>query len=294
VPRVLLATSAGPRIREHADDALLLAALEARSVVASIVAWSDPAVRWSDADACVLRSTWDYHEQPAAFLDWVRDAARATRLWNPPGVVAWNAHKRYLLDLAARGVPIVPTRRLPAGGPVDLAAILAEEEWVDFVLKPAVGASSAGVARGSARELAAARAHAERLLREGDALLQPFVRSVAEEGEISVMFAGGRPTHAVRKVPRPGDHRANPALGARVERVTARPDTLAVAIAAVEAAPGPQLYARADVVRCGDGSPALMELELIEPLLFLREAPEAAEALADALLDELAAQAPRP
>lgn len=284
-PSGLIALATSEELPElDPDDAPLVAALAERGLEPRPVVWSDPDVDWAAFDLCLVRSVWDYFHRPAEFLDWVERAGRAVPLWNPPETVRWNAHKSYLRDLEARGVAVIPTAWARRGEAADLAAILAERGWDDAVVKPAVAGGSLGLRR--VGDVAAAQAHLDRLLAEGDAMIQPFLPSIGD-GELSVICIEGEPRHAVRKTPRAGDIRVQPEHGGVVER--AEPDAAeAEAVAAVLAAlEHPALYARVDLVRGPGGEPLLIELECIEPRLFLEQAPETAGHVADAVLARL-------
>src|SRR4051812_12921528 len=154
---------APPRPRREEDAPPLRAALAALGLSVQTRAWDDSAVDWSQARVCVIRSTWNYVRQHARFLEWVEGCAAATRLWNPAAIVRWNSHKRYLLELAEAGLPVVPTRLVPARGAADLAHLAGD--WADVVVKPAVSAGSLGTRRIARADLATAgQAHLDQLL----------------------------------------------------------------------------------------------------------------------------------
>ena len=265
-----------------ADDRILLEALRRRGLAAEPAIWEDRLYPWADAELVVIRSAWDYSWRRAAFLDWA-DGVPAARLWNPASVVRWNTHKRYLLDLADRGVAIVPTHLIPAGTPAHLATLFEAQGWDDVVLKPAVSQSGRYAMRVARSDLSAGLAHLDRVLPHEDMLVQPFMPDIAIRGELSLTFIDGRFTHAVRKRAAPGDFRIHDDYGGTVEREEPEPGWLATAEAAVAAVGEPLLYARVDLVEGPDGRPAVMELELVEPELFFAHAPESAELLVDAI-----------
>src|SRR2546430_6076568 len=144
VPRIALATYAKlPTLND--DDRLLVPALAALGVTAVPAVWDSPDVCWDEFQGVLIRSCWDYHLRPLEFLDWIARLERAgVTLWNAGAVLRWNHHKRYLRDLAARGVAILATRRLARGGPGHLPALLGEAGWRDAGGKPPVPASPAG------------------------------------------------------------------------------------------------------------------------------------------------------
>lgn len=260
------------------DDRLAADALRERGFAVSPAVWDDPDVVWAQAGICIIRSTWDYNLRHTDFLDWAERVAKATRLYNPIELVRWNIHKQYLQELAARGIPVVPTHWLHRGATVDLRDILAQTGWNDAVAKPAVGLATHGVKRIDAGP--ASQAHVDGLLREHDVLVQPFLSSVGSYGERALVFIDGTYSHAVRK-------KAFQALApAGVEDeapVEATATEIEVGAAAVQALPQPPLYARIDIVPDEKGNPVVIELELVEPSLFLSMHPRAATRFADAL-----------
>jgi len=299
-PRVIALATHDGKTEPTADDRLLVAALSRRAGIrAEAVSWDSPAADWGRYDAVLIRSTWDYHLRPAAFLAWAdRVEASGTTLWNPASVVRWNADKRYLRRLDRAGVPVVPTEWISRGTQeADLGGLLRARGWQRAVVKPSVAASAyrAWVAEVDASEISQAPLAA--LLAEADALVQPFLPEVQQEGEWSFVFFAddeGRPSfsHAVVKRPAQGDFRVQTELGGTVAAagVTAAVLQQVEEVASVLArlAPGPLLYARIDGVVSGGfhappGAFLLMEAELIEPVLFLGHAEHAADRFADAL-----------
>ncbi len=274
------------------DMPSLVAALEQEGLLPEILDWDDPLVRWADYDLSLLRSTWDYTDRLAEFRAWLERIAPLTRLHNPRPLVLWNTDKHYLRDLAALGLPAVPSSFIEPGEPSGPAIerFLAGEPCAEFVVKPAVGAGSRGARRLGRAQLAEAQRHAAGLLESGrSVLLQPYLEGVERDGETALLFFAGRFSHAIRKGPllRPN---ADPtrALFAP-EHITARtpqPAELAVgervlgALVASGRVPQAPLYARVDLLRDPSGAPLVLELELTEPSLFLDFAPGAAERLA--------------
>jgi hypothetical protein len=270
-----------------ADMAPLEAAVRAAGLSCQVVGWDDPSVDWSRFRLALLRATWNYPQALPAFLEWLARVDAVTRLWNPLALVRWNAHKGYLLELAARGVPVVPTELVRAGSSVTLAEILERRGWDDVVVKPAVSAGSFRTIRTARSRLAAGEAHLRRLAVERDALVQQYLPAVESYGERALIWIDGALTHALRKSPRfEGDVEQvsealpiAPAEAALAERVLAGIDM-------------PKLYGRVDMAPGPDGQPMVMELELVEPSLFFRHSPEALARLVRALEREVG-RAPR-
>ena len=242
------------------DAAPLAAALAAAGIDATLVAWDDPAADWDTPIPTVIRSTWNYAHALPAFLAWVERAARAAPLLNPPEVVRDNVDKRYLMTLAARGVPVVPTTLVERGG-------IAPLPGGRIVIKPAVGAGSLGARAFDAGDPEAA-AHLASLTARGAALVQPYVASVEGYGERSMVWIDGELSHAVRKTPRFSGDRE------RIEGpFPIADDERAVALAALAPAADRILYGRVDLARDDAGQPRVMELELVEPSLFFARHP---------------------
>jgi O-ureido-D-serine cyclo-ligase len=273
-----------------ADMAPLEAAVRAAGLSCAVVGWDDPSVDWSRFRLALLRATWNYPLALPAFLDWLARVDAVTRLWNPLALVRWNAHKGYLLELAARGIPVAPTELVRAGSTATLDEIMARRGWDEVVVKPAVSAGSfrtIRVGRGEADAgragPAAGEAHLRRLAAERDALVQQYLPAVEGYGERALIWIDGALTHAVRKSPRfEGDaeqvsaaQSITPAEAALAERVLASIDM-------------PKLYGRVDMAPGPDGQPMVMELELVEPSLFFRHSPEALARLVRALEREVA------
>ncbi|HEY4244117.1 MAG TPA: hypothetical protein VGM88_30095 [Kofleriaceae bacterium] len=244
------------------------AALVRAGIDAELVAWDDPAADWSGDVPTLIRSTWNYALDVRGFLAW---AARVRPLWNPLAVIEENVFKRYLLALAARGVPVIPTVMLEAVP--DALPALGDR----IVVKPEVGAGSLG-ARVFAAGDAAALAHVRELLARSAVLVQPYVASVGDYGERSLVWIDGEFTHAIRKSPR---------LAGDSEAVTGpfaiAPDEHAVAEAAIAPYASQILYGRVDLARDDAGQPRVMELELVEPSLFFSANPPSADRFAAAI-----------
>ena len=260
------------------------------------VPWDKP-VAWRDYDLVVIRSPWDYHHAPEAFLAVLDEIERlGVPLQNSLDIVRWNLRKTYLRDLAERGVPIVPTvfrDRLDAG---DLERLFDEIKGRDhadeeIVIKPVVGANADGAFRLDRRAAVERAAEVETYFAHGSLLAQPFVPAVIDEGEYSLFYFNGEHSHTILKTPETGDFRVQEEHGATIRAVEAEDALLDAGRAAQEAINESLLYLRADFVRSNDGGSFwLMELELIEPSLYLRMDPGAPARFARAIDARFAAR----
>ncbi|MGW2613861.1 ATP-grasp domain-containing protein [Streptomyces sp. NPDC001500] len=283
--RVALATyDPRPQAGKDVDLPVLLEALREAGAEADGVFWDDADVDWASYDLVVIRSTWDYSWRADEFTAWARKVAAVTRLANPAAVVRWNTDKRYLGELAAAGVPTVPTRYFAPGEPAELP------DGGEYVIKPASGAGARYAARYTPDGHERALGHLSRMHAEGlTAMVQPYLRAIDTGGERALQFFGGRLLHASRKraVLAPdtafdAEKVAHPGL----EPWTPTPAERAVAERALAAVPdAPELlYARVDLVDGDDGRLRVMELELVEPNLFLFLHPESTPKVVTAIL----------
>lgn len=284
--RIAFATSADyPSIQP--DDAHLAATLERLGFKPMSCIWNDPAVDWLGFEAVLIRTIWDYFKYHSAFIAWLDQLDQlGISTINDSRVLRWNSDKRYLLELARHEVAIIPTRL--AGG-AELAEALAPMEGQPVVIKPTISGGAWQTLRGRVGEAGFTRTLSG-LPCELDYLVQPFVPEIVSAGEWSLLYFGGEFSHAVIKHPASGDYRVQSEHGGSVEPFEPGVAMLAAAAKALAAVAtmgyGDLAYARVDgVVR--DGRFLIMELELLEPSLFLAGQPQAAERFARQLARRL-------
>jgi glutathione synthase/RimK-type ligase-like ATP-grasp enzyme len=284
--RLALATSADyPNL--HPDDAGLAASLEHLGIQPIACVWNDPDIDWSTFDAVLIRTIWDYFKHYTAFQDWLdRLDQLGIPTINDSQLLRWNSDKRYLLELARHGVAIIPTRLARAH---DLRDVLATMPAQQVVIKPTISGGAWHTLCGTVGDAAFAEAVAQ-LPPEYDYLVQPFVPEIVSDGEWSLLYFAGKFSHAVIKRPAGGDYRVQSEFGGSITSILPNPTTLAAAeralTAVAEIGHGDHAYARVDGVICA-GQFLLMELELIEPFLYLGSQPAAAERLAALLAERL-------
>lgn len=310
--RVALVT-ADPKVLESAGDEGDIdreaadGALRRVGCVVEHPRWDDPRTEWTRFDLIVMRSPWDYSLRTGEFLDWM-SRLNPVRVVNEPPLIRWNLDKHYLAHLAAAGLPVVPTRYLTPseGAGTELANLWPEPPPSgEIVVKPTISAGSRNTGRFDIGD-PAARALVDTIHRDGEtAMVQPAIASVAEAGELALVYLGGDYSHAIRKGPLLAA--GGGLLGGRYtetitsedpnDAVRAVADAAAAAIAAVRhhhlRLPGPVAYARYDIVTDDDG-PLLLEAELFEPSLFLDNSAGAADRLAAALMRRLETLRPGP
>jgi glutathione synthase/RimK-type ligase-like ATP-grasp enzyme len=295
-PRPLLAAASNDQFPDlHDDWPLLRAALTDAGVDAVTAVWNDPDVDWCAFDLVLANGTWSNIHHVDEFLAWVDGVAACdVPVRNSPATLHWNIDKHYLRDLEQAGVPTVPTLWVePDTAAVDLPAL--DFPATEVVVKPSISGGGNRTARYEPHEHDAARAHASDLAASGrTAMVQPYEPRVDTEGETALIYIGGTFSHAVHKGPmiRRGEGPLDNLIhNMQITGATATTAQLGVAgraLAEAEGIVGPTSYARIDLVETLDAGPALLELELLDPVLFLPHCPEAARALAGELARQVA------
>lgn len=264
------------------DDELAIEPLAGRGIEVETLSWRQTANKWSDFDAVVIRTTWDYQRFPNEFLSVLGEIEAATRLLNPVSVVRWNFDKIYLKELSENGVKIVPTLFETHFSTENFAAWLEEFAVSELIIKPRVSATAEHTYR--LREFDAAFSES---FENRPFLVQPFLETVVSEGEYSLFYFNGEFSHAILKSPKPQDFRVQEEHGGIITAIEATDEMRAAASNALSVVSEPLLYARVDLVRDALGGFYLMELELIEPALYLRMDAEAPRRFAKAVEDSI-------
>lgn len=265
------------------DDELAITPLARRGWAVETLPWNRGGTDWKAYDLVVLRSTWDYQHHAGQFLATLAAIeAGGTRLENSLAIVRWNMQKTYLHDLELQGVPVVPTAWRGRLGPGELLPLFDALQADEAVIKPVMSGNAQGawrLDRPSARELAA---EIEAYYANRPLMIQPFEPAIVSEGEYSLLYFNGEHSHGILKVPKHGDFRVQEEHGSEICAVTVEPALLAAGDKAMQAIGARLLYARADLVRHG-AEFRVMELELVEPALYLRMDPGAPERFAEAI-----------
>lgn len=261
--------TAGKYNPDTEEDRELSSFLKRKGLDVDIVIWNDPAVSWSDYEVVILKSPWDYHEKFSEFLDWLDliERLNITKL-NPVKIVRWNLDKHYLRDISEAGLAVIQTDFLEQGSAVDLEQYFTIFNTHTLIVKPAVSGGSKNTFKfnkGEAPELS------ERInvLLKGEAfMVQPFVEEIQTEGEWSMLFFNGKYSHCILKKPQKDEFRVQNQFGGSVHPQMPSTELLDQAEQYVKQFAQGCLYCRVDGVRI-NGVFHLMELELIEPSLFL-------------------------
>jgi len=272
-----LAVGEVPALENKGRD-LIVAAGAKRSITFDTVFWDEPDLPSRGFDLALIRTCWDYHERPEQFVEMLEAHERAgLRVFNAPSVVKWNARKTYLKELGPSAIPTIWADQADAR---TVAQAFDELDAAEIVVKPQVGAGSRDTSRLKRNTWSEADLIGGP---KGAAMIQPFLRAIETEGERSLFWFGGVYSHAIRKVPARGDWRAN--IPGETEFVAETPpkDAMEAAESARARAPKDLLYVRIDLVLGDDGHWRVIEIEAIEPYLFLDFAPEGARVFVDAI-----------
>lgn len=252
------------------DDEHAIAPLADLGWKVSTVSWRQTKIPWETFDAVIIRSTWDYWNDLPCFLEVLRQIDRETRLANSLKIVHWNLEKTYLLELKRKGVGVVPTI-CPAGvEPESFQAYANQLGSDEMVIKPVIGANGEDAYRVSPTETLQRRIKISGRFAGSPALVQPFMRRVLTEGEYSLFFFNGVFSHAILKTPAESEFRSQEERGAGIRPVVPEKGLLDCGQTAIDALPETPLYARADFIRNDENDFLVMELELIEPSMYLR------------------------
>ena len=267
-----------------AYDALVAERLQARGSTVEEVSWRRRDVNWNEFDTVVVRSPWDYQQAASEFLAVLESIESSTAaLWNSIDVIRWNIRKTYLQELQKQDLRIVPTKFVTSPTEEQLRQMFDLLGSQEIVIKPVVGANADGTFRLRLDCSSAERQRIQSFHSGQTVLIQPFVDSVIRHGELSLIFFDGQYSHSILKTPKSGDFRVQEEHGGTI--IAYQPDAAVVEFAqrCLAVAPQRTLYGRVDLVELNDGQPAVMELELIEPSLYLSYDEDSADRFADAI-----------
>lgn len=265
------------------DDALAHEPLAELGWRVSPLSWKQTGIPWNDFDAVIIRSTWDYPEDVNFFLEVLEEISSVSSLANPMSLVRWNLAKTYLRDLEHQGIRLVPTTW---ANKIDEASLMACHGLFnsdEIVVKPVIGANGEDTFRisdsGSARDLS----DIIKRFQGRACMVQRFMPDILTEGEYSLFYFGCEFSHAILKTPAASEFRSQEERGARIQSVVPEELLLVRGQQVLNTITPAPLYARIDFVRDAEGEFVVMELELIEPSLYLRMHPLASARFARAI-----------
>lgn len=266
------------------EDDRLFSYLKDKGYRISFQIWDDETVDWAAFDLAIVKSPWDYFDKIDAFYAWL-DKMKETgcQVLNPIQTIRWNADKIYFKDLQQEGVAVVPTYWLDRNTTLNFTDVFKRLGTSKIIVKPRVSGGSKNTFAITTAEAEAYAPKINELLQEENFLAQPFLEEIKSEGEWSFIFFGGKYSHTVLKKAKPGDFRVQHFLGGSVHTPSPPTGLLATAQKVINRFASDCLYARLDGVQL-NGELVLMEVELIEPFLFLSTDPQAIDRYHEALL----------
>lgn len=272
------------------DDTLVTEALLKRGLTVTRTNWDNPTFDWSKTRYAIFRTTWDYFDRFAEFASWLKKASTQTQFINPIQTVWWNIDKHYLRDLSNCGINTPPTIFMETGDQRSLAEIVKQSRWITSILKPAVSGSARHTYRLNPTNIEEHEGIFKQLIAEESMLLQEFQQQITTKGEVALMVFGGKFSHAVLKKAKAGDFRVQDDFGGSVHEYTPTEKEIKFAEAAASNVSPLPAYARVDVIWDNADNLCISELELIEPEMWFRKHPPAAEMFAEAVLAEIERQ----
>ncbi len=280
-PRYVNANKTNTYIQNaYLEDNLLKKSLQEEGINAARKSWDDPNFDWSSSQFIIFRSTWDYFDRFEEFSMWLNKVSLQTTLLNSEKIIRWNIDKHYLQDLQKKGVHICESHFIEKGDTVTLRNLSEKHSLETFVLKPCISGAGRHTYKISQKNITEHETIFAELIANEAMIVQPFQHNIVEKGEVSMMVMNGKFTHAVLKIAKPGDFRVQDDFGGTVHHYTPTEEEIAYAEHAVKSCPEMPIYARVDVFLDNQNKLALAELELIEPELWFRNYPKAAEELA--------------
>lgn len=262
------------------EDNYVKVALENQGLKAIRLSWDDATFDWSTTKYVLFRSTWDYFDRFPEFSTWLNTVSNQTTLLNSEKIIRWNIDKHYLQDLQQNGVHICESYFIEKETQSTLKELSQKYNLTEFVLKPCVSGAARHTYKINSENITEYETVFSDLITNEAMIIQPFQYKIVEKGEISLMVMNGKFTHAVLKVAKSGDFRVQDDFGGSVYNYTPAKEEILFAENAVKACVELPIYARVDIFTDNNGKLAIAELELIEPELWFRSYPAAADELA--------------
>jgi glutathione synthase/RimK-type ligase-like ATP-grasp enzyme len=269
------------------EDELIIKQLEAKGLTVHRTNWDNLDFDFTTTKYVLFRAIWDYFDRFPEFSKWLREVSKQTQLINPTEQIVWNMDKHYLKDLEDAGINIVKTSFIEIGDNRTLKEVIADSDWDHVILKPAVSGGARHTYNIKPGESNQHESIYKELIAEEAMLIQPFINSILEKGEVSLMVFGGKYSHAVLKKAKAGDFRVQDDHGGTLHPYEASAKEIEFVQNVMTKCQSMPVYGRVDVAWDNDGELALVELELIEPELWFRKSEASSKMLADAVMDYL-------
>lgn len=271
------------------EDEFVINALKERNLSVVKKDWNDPNFNWNTTRSVLFRSTWDYFDNFEQFKKWFDKTKNTCLMINSPKTIEWNIDKHYLLDLKKHQIPIPNSEFKKRGSSVDLSLLMQEKNWNEIVVKPTISGAAKNTYRLKKEDINQFDSTWKKLIYQEDFIVQEFQNNVITKGEVAMMVIGGKYTHAVLKKAKDGDFRVQDDFGGSISIYSPSEKMVKLAEKCTNILSPTPSYARVDIIWDNLGELAVSELELIEPELWFRLNPIAAQKLAqhvDLILSE--------
>ncbi len=263
------------------EDELVINALEGKDLSVIKKDWNDPNFNWNNTRSVLFRSTWDYFDNFEQFKKWFDKTRNTCLMINSSETIEWNLDKHYLLDLKKHQIPIPNSEFIKRGSPVDLSLLMQEKNWNEIVVKPTISGAAKNTYRLKKEDINQFDSTWKKLIYQEDFIVQEFQNNVIKKGEVAMMVIGGKYTHAVLKKAKEGDFRVQDDFGGSIAKYSPSEKMVKLAEKCTGILSAIPSYARVDIIWDNSGDLAVSELELIEPELWFRLNPNAAQKLAE-------------
>ena len=263
------------------EDELVINALEGKDLSVIKKDWNDPNFNWNNTRSVLFRSTWDYFDNFEQFKKWFDKTRNTCLMINSSETIEWNLDKHYLLDLQKHQIPIPNSEFIKRGSSVDLSLLMQEKNWNEIVVKPTISGAAKNTYRLKKEDINQFDSTWKKLIYQEDFIVQEFQNNVIKKGEVAMMVIGGKYTHAVLKKAKEGDFRVQDDFGGSIAKYSPSEKMVKLAEKCTRILSPIPSYARVDIIWDNSGDLAVSELELIEPELWFRLNPNAAQKLAE-------------
>ena len=271
------------------EDELVINALKEKNLSVVKKDWNDSIFDWETTRSILFRSTWDYFDKFELFKKWFNKTKNKCLMINSTETIEWNIDKHYLLDLQEHQIPIPNSEFIKRGSSIDLSLLMQKKNWNEIVVKPTISGAAKNTYRLKKEEIIQFGPKWEKLIYEEDFIVQEFQNNVISEGEVAMIVIGGKFTHAVLKKAKEGDFRVQDDFGGSIAKYNPSEEMVKLAEKCTRILTPIPSYARVDIIWDNLMDLAVSELELIEPELWFRLNPNAAQKLAhhvDLILSE--------
>ena len=269
------------------EDNILKDAFTKLGKKAIIKAWDDKDFDWSHTKAVIFRTTWDYFHRFEEFEKWMAATSEECQMFNSYEQIMWNIDKIYLEELDNKGIRIPSTYFIQQGDKRSLKEICSLHKWKEFILKPNISGAARHTYKLNQKNIAEHEELFQKLIQHEDFLLQEYLESITDRGEVSLMVIGGEFTHAIHKKAKKGDFRVQDDFGGTLHDYSPNEEEIDFAERAIGSLEEVPAYARVDLVWNNQSQLCISELEMIEPELWFRKNPSAADILASFVSEKI-------